>query len=222
MLMENGKLWGWGDNQLGELGLSDTEPRLTPTQINLPGGGTITQVVFDFNTVVALSMSGEVYSWGKNIYFSGNASNAVTKPTLVDLVDAGPVRKIGYSYALTEAGDLYYLINQTKIALTGNVVGTQGRLVGNYRSLLTVLYENQRYQLTHIGEREIDEVDGDEINFEISPIAADNQLDQVWSPALRPGGQLGLHFFKPEGEVSSKRVVNREILESYQAPQFQC
>ena len=64
-LSERGKLYGWGRNVYGELGLlgMDTEYQVTPKCI-LSLGQAVTQASGGVSHTLALTDTGEVYSWG--------------------------------------------------------------------------------------------------------------------------------------------------------------
>ena len=123
VLTASGQLYAFGDNHYGELGSpanNGTEnPNPTPTLVTLPGAsGPVTQIAAGEHHSLALTASGQLYSFGENDFGQlGNASNVGTKnpnptPTLVSLPAAsGPVTQIGAgaadSLALTASGWLY-------------------------------------------------------------------------------------------------------------------
>jgi predicted nucleic acid-binding Zn ribbon protein len=63
-LTEEGDVYAWGSNGCGELGLGDTEDRLTPTKV--PGLGRVRAIAAGGGHSLALTESGEVYTWGLN------------------------------------------------------------------------------------------------------------------------------------------------------------
>ena len=59
-----GQVWAWGDNRRGELGQGDTEPRPVPTMVRGIADRRIKQVACGGHHVLALTGSGQVFSWG--------------------------------------------------------------------------------------------------------------------------------------------------------------
>ena len=53
-----------GENGLGNLGLGDTEDRLTPTKV--PGLAGVKAIAARYYQSFALTEFGEVYAWGRN------------------------------------------------------------------------------------------------------------------------------------------------------------
>jgi alpha-tubulin suppressor-like RCC1 family protein len=66
-LTENGKLYAWGNNNCGQLGLGHTNPVTSPTHIDLPNGVMIETVSQIGNTTIALTTNGDLYGCGYNI-----------------------------------------------------------------------------------------------------------------------------------------------------------
>ena len=59
----DGTLWAWGNNDRGQLGLSDTTNRSSPVQI---GTGSWSQIAAGNNYSVAIKSDGTLYTWGVN------------------------------------------------------------------------------------------------------------------------------------------------------------
>ena len=122
-LTSSGQLYAFGLNRYGQLGIATnsgtTNPNPTPTLVTLPGAsGPVTQVAAGGYHSLALTSSGQLYSFGRNYYGElGSATNNGTNnpnptPTLVTLPGAsGPVTQIAggadHSLALTSSGQLY-------------------------------------------------------------------------------------------------------------------
>jgi uncharacterized repeat protein (TIGR02543 family) len=120
----NGRLYGWGRNDYGQVGDGETipneiRPRSTPKLINFTGlqSGEIIQIVeASLAHTLAVTTSGRVYAWGRNFYGAlgdGTTTNRTT-PTLISFtglqsgetiqsVEAGG----GRSLALTTSGRVY-------------------------------------------------------------------------------------------------------------------
>jgi alpha-tubulin suppressor-like RCC1 family protein len=118
-LTESGEVYAWGWNEYGQLGLGDTEDRLTPTKVE--GLPRVKAVAAGYDHFLALTESGEVYACGDNVYGQlglGDTENRLT-PTKVEglpkvkAIAAGgisPVQSIvvaSHSLALTESGEVY-------------------------------------------------------------------------------------------------------------------
>jgi len=70
-LDEDGRVWGWGDNSLGELGQGPTGPgrSLTPVRVKDPPGTTLptfTAIDAGEHTLHALDEDGRVWAWGSD------------------------------------------------------------------------------------------------------------------------------------------------------------
>src|SRR6185436_10531572 len=62
-IKDDGSLWMWGNNTVGEVGDGTTAMRTTPIHINLPAA--VVQVELGAEHSVALLADGTVYCWGK-------------------------------------------------------------------------------------------------------------------------------------------------------------
>lgn len=62
-IKDDGSLWMWGNNTVGEVGDGTTAMRTTPVRINLPAA--VVQVELGAEHSVALLADGSVYCWGK-------------------------------------------------------------------------------------------------------------------------------------------------------------
>jgi alpha-tubulin suppressor-like RCC1 family protein len=123
VLTSSGQLYGFGYNQYGELGTTTNNGTSigidTPTLFTLPGqSGTVTQIAEGFAHSLALTSSGQLYSFGDNSDGQlGNATNDGTgtanpTPTLLTLPGAsGNVTHIAtgndVSLAATSSGQLF-------------------------------------------------------------------------------------------------------------------
>ena len=68
-LMKDGKIYSWGWNERGQLGLSDKEDRLSPSLVTALEDKSITKLStqdFDKHHSLAMDSEGRVYSWGQN------------------------------------------------------------------------------------------------------------------------------------------------------------
>lgn len=87
LLEDSGELYTWGLNDKGQLGLRDTENRLTPVACDLHRQGQIAKVALGFDFSAALLASGSVYTWG-----SGERGKTGHR----DCVDRVEPRRISY------------------------------------------------------------------------------------------------------------------------------
>jgi alpha-tubulin suppressor-like RCC1 family protein len=62
----DGSALAWGDNSFGQLGDGTTTTRLTPVQVDLPAGVTITQVAAGIEHSLAVTSDGHALAWGDN------------------------------------------------------------------------------------------------------------------------------------------------------------
>jgi alpha-tubulin suppressor-like RCC1 family protein len=83
--LDNGDVYAWGANSAGQLGLSDSTDRLTPTAVTLPGKAK--SIAAGALHSVAVLEDGTVWAWGSNVLGelgTGNRSSlAVAVPTQV-------------------------------------------------------------------------------------------------------------------------------------------
>lgn len=71
----DGKVWAWGSNEAGQLGVGDTTPRSGPVQVVALSGVSIIDACAASNFTIALSDDGKVWAWGENYYGQlGNGS----------------------------------------------------------------------------------------------------------------------------------------------------
>ncbi|XP_018311637.1 RCC1 and BTB domain-containing protein 1 [Mycetomoellerius zeteki] len=86
VIIDNGEVYGWGNNRYGQLGVGDMEDRTTPCQVDSLIGTVIVQVVCGDRHTLALTDKGDLYAWGNNYYGQlgiGNKTHSV-KPVLVE------------------------------------------------------------------------------------------------------------------------------------------
>ena len=131
-LTEEGLLFGWGRNEVGQLGLGDTAARLEPTQITvLAPGGTLEFIVDacagEFHSLV-VTTEGRVFSFGENIFgllgVGGTTADVRTSPVLVDVGGDSIVNvscSSSHNLALGVSGQVY--------AWGSNIMGQVGTTV---------------------------------------------------------------------------------------------
>ena len=137
-LLEDGSVWGVGQNQYGELGDGTTTNRATWAKI--PTLSNVTQIAAGANSGYALLTNGQVRAWGKNA--SGELGNGTTNtqsnPTPVAVskigTEIGVATQIAALSALGTAaapGTAYALIGGQVFAWGNNAGGQLGNGVNN-------------------------------------------------------------------------------------------
>ena len=108
---ESGEVYGWGNNEYGQLGDGTTETKVLP-QLKVDIPGKVIGVAAGIFHTLALLESGEVYGWGNNEYGQiGNGTHQevngpqliFTLPEKVVAIAAGSF----HSLALLERGEVY-------------------------------------------------------------------------------------------------------------------
>ena len=109
-----GRVWAWGNNDVGNLGTGDTVAHPTPVAVKLPAGVRVTGIgaggvggPFGGNRGVALDSIGAVWSWGDNGAGELGDGTNVNRPTPVRaLLPAGVgIRSISVGGDFTAALD---------------------------------------------------------------------------------------------------------------------
>jgi alpha-tubulin suppressor-like RCC1 family protein len=119
-LTSTGQLYAFGNNEYGQLGIpTAVQKTATPTLVSLPQeNGVVTQVAAGGGQTLVVTSSGQLYTFGLNIYgqlgnsMSIGTQNANPTPTLVTLPGAtGPVVQVSAtgnsSLAVTSTGQLF-------------------------------------------------------------------------------------------------------------------
>lgn len=78
-LKKDGSVWGWGNNERGQLGNGVSGPKWPPAQAMPPGSG-VTAVAANGRFSVILKKDGSVWAWGYNAYGQlGDGSSGVDR-----------------------------------------------------------------------------------------------------------------------------------------------
>jgi alpha-tubulin suppressor-like RCC1 family protein len=76
-MSKDNKIWVWGDNTKGQLGLNHDENQCLPCQLDLPNIKTFS---LGYRTVVAISIFGEIWTWGYNNFGVLGQTNQSSRP----------------------------------------------------------------------------------------------------------------------------------------------
>jgi alpha-tubulin suppressor-like RCC1 family protein len=152
VLMSDGTVWTTGYNGGNQLGIGSTNAANIAflTKINFPASADISDITttfngnpnYNYNSCLALDVSGRVYSWGYN----GNGSCGFTSPTWITApVDTGIRGAIAiYSTGHTDTGNCSFVLlsggtvlaagynayNQLGVGVTGDIKTFQTCLTG--------------------------------------------------------------------------------------------
>ena len=141
-LSENGRLYSWGLNVLGQLGQGDNEPRWSPTLIRTLKDTQIVEVASGAGHSVAIDQNNIVYSWGASADFqtgiyikpSGLAGEdtkqTVKLPQRVEALNAKKQRIVGVACGMKHTVVLSFC-NRTQLTLVTCFGGNQYGQCGN-------------------------------------------------------------------------------------------
>jgi alpha-tubulin suppressor-like RCC1 family protein len=108
-IQNNGTLWAWGRNETGQLGLSDTSNRSSPTQVGT--SSTWTQVACGYRFTLAIQSPGTLWAWGSNGNGQLGQSNItnLSRPVQVGALSTWTQVSCGIfsSYAIQSNGSLW-------------------------------------------------------------------------------------------------------------------
>ena len=105
---EDGSLYAWGSNELGQLGVGDKKDRLTPVRVK--GVGNVSTITSDEEgSTFAVTKDGSLYSWGGNDHGQlgvGDRNDRLTPAKVLDNIST--VSAEYYSaFAVGKDGSLY-------------------------------------------------------------------------------------------------------------------
>ncbi|MHB1483594.1 MAG: RCC1 domain-containing protein [Saccharofermentanales bacterium] len=136
LLNPDGKVYCWGDNSYGQLGIGTIESEDSPALV--PELANIVMVRAGAYHTLALSADGNVYAWGRNTFgqIGDGTSIASSSPVLVDNIP--PIKEIAagafHSLALSIDGSVYAWGNnndfQVGDVLSENITDETGNILG--------------------------------------------------------------------------------------------
>ncbi len=106
LICPDGTVYGWGNNEYGQLGIGSTEDKHAPVFVS----NGITPVIVG-ETVFALSADNILWGWGRNDsgQLGMGSTDEATRPVELMHFVKGVYKEYNRVYVLTEAGDLYRL-----------------------------------------------------------------------------------------------------------------
>ena len=122
----DGKVYGWGENEEGQLGDGTTAPQTSPIAVTLASGVTATAISAGPGFSLAVGSDGTVYSWGENSLGELGDGTETSRDTPEPISLPGGIRAASVS-----AGYLYSLA----VGADGNVYAWGGRISGNQGEL---------------------------------------------------------------------------------------
>ncbi|KMZ73994.1 Regulator of chromosome condensation (RCC1) family protein [Zostera marina] len=113
-LEESGLLWAWGNNEYGQLGTGDTQPRSQPILVQGLSGLTLVDIAAGGWHSNALTDKGEVYAWGRGEHGRlgfGDDKSSKMVPQKVQFLQGENVIQVScggtHSVALTRDGRMF-------------------------------------------------------------------------------------------------------------------
>lgn len=149
----NGKLWAWGRNDSGQLGVGDKVNRLTPTRVK--PDYSFTAIAAGTYHGLAIDTNGDTWAWGAN--GSGQLGNATFTESVVPVRVSG-----GVKFTSIEAGAARSVALDTTgkaWAWGGNPDGTLGIPAGN-KNIPTALTANKSFKTIKLTYGNVYALDG--------------------------------------------------------------
>ncbi|KAI4366753.1 hypothetical protein MLD38_022588 [Melastoma candidum] len=114
-LKEDGSLWAWGNNEYGQLGTGDTQPRSQPVLVNGLSDYNLVDIAAGGWHSTALTDDGEVFGWGRGEHgrlgFGDNDKSSKMVPQKVHLLAGEDTVQVScggtHSVALTREGRMF-------------------------------------------------------------------------------------------------------------------
>ncbi|XP_074308286.1 ultraviolet-B receptor UVR8-like [Silene latifolia] len=113
-LAEDGTLWAWGNNEYGQLGTGDTQPRSQPIPVQGLSGLTLVDIAAGGWHSTTLTSEGEVYGWGRGEHGRlgfGDDKSSKMLPQKVQLLAGEDIVQVScggtHSVAMTRDGRIF-------------------------------------------------------------------------------------------------------------------
>jgi alpha-tubulin suppressor-like RCC1 family protein len=107
VVLEHGRIYGWGDDEKGQIGDGQTENKAAPTPASLTVGLGLTQVIASGEYALGVNGEGNVYAWGSNVDHALGTTQTLKMSLTPLLVDTGAVEVSGTAY---DSGDRHATI----------------------------------------------------------------------------------------------------------------
>ena len=97
-LTREGRIWSWGSNAFGQLGLGEADDQPHPTPQTIPGLTQVTSLAGSEKFTLAVRRDGTVWAWGDNDYGQLGTNDAPTDHHVAEKVWSGPYLSVdGYT-----------------------------------------------------------------------------------------------------------------------------
>lgn len=113
-LLEAGEVWAWGNNEYGQLGTGDTQPRALPVAVKGLDGLVLVDIAAGGWHSMALTADGEVYAWGRGEHGRlgfGEDKSSKMVPQRVQLLVGKTILQVScggtHSVALSDTGRMF-------------------------------------------------------------------------------------------------------------------
>ncbi|WKU07125.1 RCC1 domain-containing protein [Micromonospora sp. HUAS LYJ1] len=112
-LTKDGRVFAWGRNNRGQIGDGTTTDRLTPVQVSFPAGTSVTAIASHNMHNIAVTSTGQVYTWGDNTFgqIGDNTTTTRPTPTLIPLPGGATATRVAvgafHSLAMTSTGTAF-------------------------------------------------------------------------------------------------------------------
>lgn len=113
-LLEDGMLWAWGNNEYGQLGIGDTQPRSQPILVQDLSGLSLVDIAAGGWHSTVITNNGEVYAWGRGEHGRlgfGDDKSSKMVPQKVQLLAGEDIIQVScggtHSVALTRGGRMF-------------------------------------------------------------------------------------------------------------------
>ncbi|ESO89418.1 hypothetical protein LOTGIDRAFT_218809 [Lottia gigantea] len=147
-LTDDGNVYSWGDGDFGKLGRGGSDGCNVPHVIDRLTGMGVCQIECGAQFSLALTKSGQVWTWGKGDYFRlGHGTDAhVRKPQLVEGLKGKKIVHVSvgalHCLAVTEAGQVY--------AWGDNDHGQQGNSTTTVNRKAALVHGLEGYKITRV------------------------------------------------------------------------